>query len=193
MKTLRSFLAILFVLSLFESSYSQTNQEESYEFPGETSYQKGKIYLKNNTRFEVTNLKIVNDSLSYIQKNTSQMTESSLNDIEIIKVSERTHAGEYALYGGLFFGLSAVLGVAQANAEINSDPYKEHSGVNEGALIGGFTVAGVLIGGLVGSASPKWKTLYVNEQASLFNFPYKYALNLKTNENLLGLSLQFSY
>lgn len=87
-------------------------------------------------------------------------------------------------------GLSAALAVAQV--ESNPYPYRKTE-INKGAWIGGFAAAGILIGGIAGSANPKWKTLYVNEQASLNNHSVKYALNLDTSINYIGLNLHFSY
>ena len=182
MKRIRYYLFVFSLLVSISFCYSQTNSSESYRFPGETNYKKGKVYLKDNTRFEVTKLTIINDHLTFVQKNTSKTSEYNLDDIQILKVSEGTYAGSYALYGGLLFGLSAALGVAQAEAEIANDPYKTRSDISAGAIIGGFTAAGVLIGGIAGSSKSKWKTLYVNEYASL-NQRVRYAINFKANTN----------
>ncbi len=188
MRLIKLYLVFLFILSFLNESYCQTNNKQTFRFPGEYHYKKAKIYLKNNLRFEVNDLKIVNDHLTYMQKNTFNTSECELDDIQIIKVSKGTYAAEYALYGGLVFALSSALAIAQTNA----DPYTEGS-IDEGAFIGAFTAAGILIGGITGSLKPKWKTLFVNEQASLFNRPFQYGLNLKSTTNYIGLNFQITY
>ena len=163
MNTMKILLLPLLLLLYGATAVGQEGDVESYRFPEEVHYSKGKIYLTDNTRYDVSDLTIDKDILTYKRKGSSQPAERDLADVAIIKIGKGSYAGRYALYGGLVMGLSAALALAQVGA----DPDTEVD-INKGLFIGGFTAGGVLIGGLVGSAQTKWETLYVNEQAHLF-------------------------
>ena len=149
------FVLLLSLIS-YSSIYSQT---ENYRFPDSTFYSKAKIYFENNKRFEVSNLVINRDRLTFTRNN--KRDHYQLDEIYIVKVQKGTHAGRYALYSGFAFGLSAVLAIAR----VESDPVVE-SQVNNGALIGGAALGGALIGALVGSTQPIWKVVFVNEETT---------------------------
>ena len=180
-------LLLPLLLFLFASiGNCQEGDTEAYEFPGEVSYSKAKIYLPDNSRFELSDLTISKDHLTYKRKGHSQISERDLQDVYIIKVSEGSHAGRYALYGGLTFGLSGLLAVVQVENDPNTDV-----DLNGGLFVGGFTAAGVLLGGIIGSTQTRWGTLYMNEQSNLFT-PSGLAVSFNPDRGQLRIGLQFA-
>lgn len=172
---------ILFVFIIFTFHTFLTAQ--TIKFPGENSYSKGKIYFKNNNRIEVTNLKITDDHLSFTNKSTRQPGEYDLSDTYIIKVSEGTKVGEYALIGGAVMGVSAALAIL---------PYADddmYDAPPTGPWILGWTIGGVVIGAIIGANQEKWKTIYVNEHASLIkSLKYDFCFNHKNNNIICKLT-----
>ena len=162
MSAARSGLVICLLLMFAAPSQSQEETPASYKYPDAVSYSKAKIYLSGNERLEVVDLTIEKDHLSYKVKGSATTDGRDLQDIQVIKVSEGTRAGESALYGGLGFGLSALLAIVQ----VESTPNTELT-INKPLLVGGFAAAGILLGGIAGSTQDKWKTLYVRERADL--------------------------
>ncbi|MBU0507953.1 hypothetical protein KKH27_03825 [bacterium] len=137
--------------------------QTSYQFPGDHRYHRAKLFFKNNNRIEVSNLRIRDDHLTFVNRATSQEGEFDLKDVFLIKASQGSKAGEYALIGGAACGVSAAIGAIS----VESNPYYEDFPV--GPWIAGWTAAGVLIGAIVGATQEKWKTVYANENASIIN------------------------
>jgi len=140
------------------STFAQT---PPYRFPGSHTYSRAKIFFKNNNRIEVSNLQIRDDHLTFRERQTSRDGELDLSEVFLLKVSEGSRAGEYALLGGLVFGASAAIGivVAQSNPDYN--------GPSAGPWIAGWTAGGALIGALAGTTQEKWKTIYASPDASI--------------------------
>lgn len=181
MRVLKSCLIFLCISGFVFNVFSQT---VTYQFPDSSFYKKGIIYFADNTRFNVKDLIVHKENLSFKIGNSSQKSEYQLNDVYLIKTSAGNHAWNYALYGGLVFAFSAAL----ALADISSDPYVEPPPA--GPFIGGFAIGGALIGGLVGLAKPKWKTLYLNNQTTSI---MKYNFTFKTNSDYLGIKFILTY
>ncbi len=177
---LKIILLIFFLFILHFNVYSQTS---SYKFPGDNIYSKAKIYFKNNNRIEVSNLNIKNDHLTFTNKATFLKGEYDINDVYIIKVSEGTRSGEYALIGGAVSGVSAALSILIYSSDEYYDPPPA------GPWILGFAAGGALIGAIVGANHEKWKTLYVNEHASILK---SIKSNLCINSKPKSIGLQFS-
>jgi hypothetical protein len=186
MKVMRILLLPLLLMAFGSMAVCQEGDPEPYRFPDEVSYSKAKIYRADNTRFEVKNLTINKDHLTYKLKGSSSISECELQDVAILKASVGSNAGRYALYGGLVMGLSAALALAQAE----SDPYTDVD-INTGLWIGGFTAGGVLLGGLIGSTQTRWETIYINEQAHLFQ-PVGLVMAADTATGHMRVGLQFA-
>ncbi|MFH1221273.1 MAG: hypothetical protein V1694_12595 [Candidatus Eisenbacteria bacterium] len=156
-------IILLLLLAYVPTAYCKEPATHNYRFEDEVTFAKGNLSLANNTRFEVSDLTIAKDHLKYKRQGSSEMSECDLADISLLKVSEGTYAGRYALYGGLVMGLVGARWALQFdNESANADAG------DEWLLIGTFAASGVLFGGIVGYTQERWKTLYINEQSSLF-------------------------
>ncbi|MCJ7446179.1 MAG: hypothetical protein MUO72_00645 [Bacteroidales bacterium] len=134
-------------------SFSQTRETLEVN----KSYELAKIYLKNHQITRGRNLTLINDSTISFKNNTTLKVETvSLNNLNSIKVKSGTRVAGFALYGAGLMALSSLLAVA----DIESDPYTELK-PNAGAIIAGFIGGGAIIGGLVGLATPKWKSISI--------------------------------
>jgi len=89
------------------------------------------------------------------------------------------------LYGGLFMGVSVLLGVI----DIESDPdlvYKK----NAGNIAAGFIAGGVAVGALIGVAIPKWKTYYIHNKTG-YLYPVNYGFYAWKNQVGMTVNLRF--
>jgi len=131
------------------------------KFEENKTYKSAKIFFKNSNRIIKTNQIIIADGTVTFKKQNQQLEESvPLADLRIIKVPTGSYVGEYALYGGVLMGLSAVLGVIQGNADLAANGYETVDGT---PLIIGFTAAGAGVGAIWGLATEKWQVLYYSE------------------------------
>ncbi|MCX6601728.1 MAG: hypothetical protein NT025_09240 [bacterium] len=179
MKTVPSVAVFLVVFA------ARSFAQPAYQFPGDHRYHRAKIFFKNNTRIEVSNLHIRDDHLTFVNRATSQEGEFDLGNIFLIKASMGSKAGEYALIGGVAFGASAAIGTIG----MESNPTYEDFPV--GPWIAGWTAAGVVIGAIVGATQEKWKTIYANENASIINHLGLSLCNVH-RAPAVGLQVQFS-
>jgi len=163
----------IMLLTLFICMTSQiaVAQKGKLYLEQNTVYSKSRIYIKRNLDpIYAKELKLVNDTvLQY--KDSETGLEKSLNvhnsSVNYIKVKTGTQAGSFALYGGLLGGLSAVVGVLNAEG-YSVDEYGDTSGINWLPFVGGFTAGGALIGALIGVWSPKYKNFYLKDNSTAF-------------------------
>jgi hypothetical protein len=109
--------------------------------------------LRDYTKIEGKKVNIKLDSISYTNLNTKDFETIALSNVDYLRVQEGNQGFKWSGLGALFLGLSAVLSAAQY-------PDSQMSG---GKIVG-FTLSGAAIGGLIGSAIPKWKTYYINNK-----------------------------
>ena len=172
-------------------------QEQELKFPGEHNFTKSIIYMddENATFYLANSIHIVDDSVSITPKAESgqfgavDIVNAHINDIYTIRISQGTRAGEYALYGGLLMGLSAVLAVA----DVGSDPYTEIDESAARSFVIGFTVGGALVGGIIGANKHKWKTIYQKDEYSARpSLKFNYGLACTPNADGLMFCLNFA-
>lgn len=184
--SMKKSICLIFLGMIFIGSGMLHSQTGDYYFADSTYYSRAKVYLQDNVRYEVEDLMITNDRLSFINKINSKQSELDLTDVFVIKAFDGTEAAKYALYGGLISCLSGILAVAS----VETDPYEETS-INKEAFVFGFAAAGAIIGAVVGANMEKWKTVYVSEKASIFN-PNKYSFGFVGQRDYLGVNLRIS-
>jgi len=141
---------IFFLLLFF--SFGQSNK---YNLPPNQYYKNAKISLKNFSKYEAKDLRILSDTISFFNKKTLTMNVLDLNKIEYFRIQVGNQSMKYAGYGSLIVCLIAIVNVYNIpqNQRIN----------NSGGIVLGFTISGALIGGLIGLSVPKWKTYYLND------------------------------
>lgn len=152
------------------------------------SYSHAKIYKKNNEVIKVRNMTLVNDStLNFKYDKTDNAESIALDDLRGLKVKYGTKAGRYALYGGGFMALTSLLGWGR----IESDPNMETKD-NAGAIAAGFIVGGAAVGGLVGLAFPKWKSISIPRKKSV-NTSLYFSPVIGVQKNYYALSINVKF
>ncbi|MDN5201350.1 hypothetical protein QQ008_08255 [Fulvivirgaceae bacterium BMA10] len=173
------FFTLIF-LCLYTFAFSQTKKDDTYN--------KGKIYLKDNRILSVKTLQITDEEVNFLHKENLTKGAVDLTDVKLIRVPKGNYAGRGALYGGGLMTLSAIY----ALIKINSDPYVEPK-ENAGAILLGFIVGGTLVGALIGSASPKWATIYPKKNNSASSNKINYKAGISASTKHIGLSLRIGF
>jgi hypothetical protein len=143
-------------------------------------YARGRVILKDSTRYDAENIKFTAETLSFTDKKTGQPLTFPLPDVDYVS-RIKSHTLEGALSGGGLMLLGGLLGVLQAEA----DPFLE-ARPNAGMIILGLTVGGAAVGALVGSALSSEKTVF---QKGRFVVRLTVPLTFHGNPGGLGLSL----
>ena len=199
-------IVLLLLLSLSVQSFSQDNTSTNLFFSGEHKYSKAMVYLNDEatTLYETKSL-VINDDVLTLQKPapyagaTATQEQFSLSNIYLIKVSKGTKAAEYAIWGGLLGGLSGFLGAIQGVNDAENQALMEGKTVtNSDEIVRnitvGFTIAGVVIGGIYGASQHKWETIYNESNLSNFipkNLKYSFAYSPNSKAMLLNMRVLF--
>jgi len=157
---------------------------QNYNLPEKNFYKNAKVALLDFSRYEVSDLKILNDSIEYTNKFTNRNEIISIQQINYLRVQKGNKMGECALYGGLLMGVSVLYAVIS----INSDPNRVLKD-NAGEIFTGFIAGGVIIGGIIGATIPKWETYFVNDETGLIN---NVKPDLFIGQNSIGLKIQLT-
>jgi hypothetical protein len=127
------------------------SQISTYNLPPKVFYTNATITLKDFTKYECKNMHIKPDSVLFTNAHSGLEERVPLSTIDYIRVQEGNEGLKWCGYGALLMGLIAVV-------DITSYPQFQYSG----EFVIGFTLAGAVVGGLIGLAIPKWKTYYLN-------------------------------
>lgn len=197
--------ALLILLTSSVQTFSQDSTSTQLLFPGSHQFSKAMVYLNDEatTLYNVNSLSIVDDVLTFKPATSpgviSNEENIGLNNVYLIKVSRGTKAAEYAIWGALLGGLSGFLGAVQGvnNAE-NEALMRGETVTNGDELIRnftiGFTIAGLVIGGIYGASQHKWETIYNESNSSNFlpkNLKYSFAYLPNSKGLLLNMRLLF--
>lgn len=144
---------LILALSLFgpERVWGQ----QSLNLPPEQLYEKATIGLSNFDKLDVLQLVVRRDSISFYHK--GEFTQMDYNTVNYIKIRKGGKGKGGAMIGGSTMLLYSLLSIIQ----VQSDPDMELRS-NAGAMIALFTAGGVALGGLIGSAIPRYKTYYIH-------------------------------
>jgi len=147
-------------------------------------YANGKIFQKGQAAIMAKNLVLSNDSIHYIDEfNTSKVMALSSNDIRAVAVNNGTQLLTFSACGGI---LGLLVSLEAKNYVINSTT-EGNTNVNWTKFIVGYTIGGIVIGALIGTCTPKWKTLLIPEKNKT-GCLFKISPNISKNE--CGLSLK---
>ena len=125
------------------------------EGPGfNQSFGRGKIILKDLTRFEARDLQFAGDTLSFTDTATGRRLSIPTSDVEWV-----SHKKNMVVWGAVTGGGLMLLSGLAAYAQVEADPYLETRS-NAGTVIAGLTLGGAVVGALIGSAFSTEKTVY---------------------------------
>lgn len=130
--------------------------DDIYYSINERVINKGRITYNDGKSEKFKNLKLGNERISFID---SKGQNQELPTNNVFKV---TKTGNYAVYGAVTTGLSALLGALQGKSEANSLGYDTS---DTSGLILGLTAGGVVIGGLIGAMFKREQTVFKNNNA----------------------------
>jgi len=170
-------LAGIFILIVF-SQWSAA-QKVSSGFPKKDHYKKGLITLKNNIVYDVNDILITDDSLSFKYKISQKEDKIAISEIDYIYVKKGTAVVSGAVIGVIIpfmFTLESLL---------NGEEHKEGMGWRMVQIYG----SGALIGASIGLLLPIWKTYSFDKSKNRTTFNYK----LKINSNMAGVSLVIDF
>ena len=152
---------IILILVTAEMISAQSNSIEKGN-----SYSVVKLYPKAGGIFKARNLAMINDSIVSFTRAGGTSTENmNIEKFRFVNVKNGNMALPYSLYGGALGLLSALSGISN----VKSDPNLDDSKVNWTPFVIGFTAGFGLIGGFVGSVTPKWKRLYFTNKTTSYS------------------------
>jgi len=117
-----------------------------YDLP-KIYYYKGKIALKNSIKYNAKKIYINSDSITFKNDLTGLGKSIMLSKIDYIQVQEGTHTLLFCAFGAMIAGLGSLDGIV-------NDQSIQHPLM----YIADFTISGAIIGGLIGLATPKWRS-----------------------------------
>jgi hypothetical protein len=139
------------------------------------SYGRGRVIMKDLTRYEAVDIRFSNDTLSFKDVKSGRDLSVPLTDVEhVSRKKGQTLLG--ALVGGGFMLGTGLLAVAQVEADPNLR-LKD----NAGAIVAGLTAGGVVVGALIGSAISAEKTVWEKGR-----FRVSVAIPLTINASRMG-------
>ena len=183
---LYSLIIILFFLSLIYVPFDSFSQTEF--MPNDKEYPMGKLYLNSNKIIKTSRITLIGDStLTFFMPASSASTLVSVDEIRFVKLKVGSQAGKFSLIGAGTMVVSSLI----AFADISADPFSEPKD-NAGIVVLGFIGGGALVGALIGSAVPKWKTFHIQKkEANLDLSLLTSSLNPISGYASLSLSLTF--
>jgi len=150
------------------------------------SYKKAKIYLDNHRILKVNNLEINSVEATFLNSINRKQEKIVINAIKLIRIPEGSYMWQGALYGAGTMALTALLIDIQPD-----DPLGLGIEQKRGAgFYLGFTAGGAVIGALVGSLFPKWKTVYSGGKFVGQNLPVN--LGISTQRDQVNIKITIS-
>lgn len=160
------------ILTFITFIYSDLKSQNRANFTKQ-SYEQGRISLSNYKKIDAADIKILKDSIDFLDENTEKRTRLSYDNINYIKLQEGNKASSGALFGGSIMGLVII----RAFIEVSNNP---NMVLREDAFLRGllFVGGGAGVGALIGSAVPKWKIYYLgNKTTDISIQPVFYSMN----------------
>jgi len=144
-------------------TYGQTDSTSTRTI---RKYGKGRIIKKDRTKYLGRKLVFKTDVLTFNDEKTGKTVILPLSEVDYV-----SKIGNHALEGALLGGGLMLLSCLYALLEAESDPYRTPK-ENAGVIFVELTAAGTALGGLIGLALSKEKTVYqkgrFRAQISLF-------------------------
>lgn len=175
MKNLFKLVLIVIICGFSNSAFAQ----KAIRHPElNQTYSKGKIYIQGQyPPVKALKITLLNDSiLSFINKETG--TQQSINvyttSVNRLKLKTGTKAGEYAIYGGITFGLTYLYEVISLGYALTGDfDFLKTNNLGDWLPLvkttAIATAGGALAGALLGVLIPDYKNFYIKDNSTTFN------------------------
>ncbi len=158
-RTINFLITFILFDSLVYAQATDSRKDSMNQLENKT-YERVKITFKNNDRIMVSKLRCIGDKVSYRLNENSEFLDININEVAVIRVYQGTEAGKWAIIGGLATGGAAALSLAILSSD-------ETSGTIPSApWIVGWTLAGGLLGAILGGNQEKWNTIYFVEKTA---------------------------
>lgn len=162
------------------SCFLLSGQDATGNFPKKNHYKRAMITLFDQQFFDIKNLQIEGDSISFMHKSNKQSEKIALSNIYQLKVKKKTR-----VIGGAIIG-AVVPFIFTLGALIDNDPNAE----NTGAMVAGIVLGGAVIGGAIGLAIPVWET-YTFKKDNSYGISLDY--KIKANSKMIGVGIVVSF
>ena len=170
----RIYLIVVFLLGLI---INLVGQETSFK---PHYYKEARIKTTDSVLIKVSKLYVLEQDISFTFPSTLQEKRVPIERISYIKYKNGSYYANGALIGGLFSGLVGVF-----YSRVTHDDYSFTD--NSTFKVVGFTLGGILIGGLIGNAIPKWEIYFPNKQQISSITP-----DIFIGQNAIGIKLAIS-
>ncbi|MGH7676373.1 MAG: hypothetical protein ACREMV_13965 [Gemmatimonadales bacterium] len=126
--------------------------------------------LTPQVRAEVERPRLANDSLSWSTGTAMSLRSGrtipltpplALGDVTRVEIRNGTHAARGAAIGG---GIGAVLGLTASAAMASDEFFSDMSTGDYVVVIAVPTLGGAILGAIIGTAVPRWETVYVQNR-----------------------------
>ena len=165
---------ILLVISQWSAAQNLSNG-----FPKKDYYKKGKIVFKKNIVYEVNDIFITDDSLSFKLKFSQKKEMIPISEVTYIYVKKGTAVVPGAVLGAV------IPFIFTFETLLNGVEDKEGMGWRMVQIYG----SGALIGASIGLLIPIWKKYSFDNSKKQTTFNY----NLNINSNMAGVSLVINF
>lgn len=176
MKNLFTLILLVIICSF---SYSALAQKTIRNPELNQTYPKGKIFIEGQyPPVKALKITLLNDSiLSFTNVETG--TQESINvytsSVNRLKLKTGTKAGEYAIYGGITFGLTYLYEVISLGYALTGDfDFLKTNNLGDWLPLAKttaiVTAGGVLAGALLGVLIPDYKNFYIKDNTTTYNF-----------------------
>ncbi len=176
---MRNLFKLILLVIICSFSYSSIAQKTIRHPELNQTYPKGKIYIRGQyPPVSAKKITLLNDSiLSFINKETA--TQESINvyttSVNRLKLKTGTKAGEFAIYGGISFGLTYLYEAISLGYALTGDfDFLKTNNLGDWlplvkttAIV---TAGGALAGALLGVFITDYKNFYIKDNSTTYNF-----------------------
>ena len=142
--------------------FSAVHVEGQTTLPADSDgYEHAEVFLPDNSRFEVADLMIEGDRVSFRRENANTRTELQLGDVAAIRVRTGNEGLQWAGYGAVAGALTG----AYAAYQINNNSLGSET--SYAPWVVGFAAGEALLFYIIGSRRATWNGIYANETTAV--------------------------
>ncbi len=169
-------IAIFLIFTLI--GFGQTNSNHSYK--------KARVYLDNHRVLKASSLQMTISNATFLNSANNKQETIAMNNVRLVKIAKGSHLLDGALYGAGTLALTALLIDVQPDDPLGIGVKRKH----DAGFYLGLTTGGAIVGALIGSLFPKWKTVYSSGKFIGLNLPVN--LDFVTESNLVNIKIIIS-
>ena len=171
----------LFLFSIFQIAWAG----DADLLKGDSSFQKGRIWMTDGYKINFSTANIVGDTITYKPDHSKE--EESLGMDQVMKVE--VEKGSYALEYGIGVGAAGFLGATVGVNSQNTEGIEPSSSVKNSIILSMTAVSG-LIGAAIGAGQKKYETVYSNPE---FNQKSSIRISPEINGEYKTVGIRVSY